>query len=107
MLEDWDLLVSSFLSQYGMRIHTKEFEKVSWDEFRTLLSGIAPDTVLGRVVSIRAESDPEVIKHFTSDQMRIHRAWKDREAGRAQKMTDEDFCKGMNDLERMFAAMCG
>ncbi|MGN0987409.1 MAG: hypothetical protein ACI4OO_06180, partial [Otoolea sp.] len=42
-------MVSSFLSQYGLRIRTKEFETVSWDEFKSLIAGISPDTVLGRV----------------------------------------------------------
>lgn len=61
---DWDLIVSSFLTQYGLRIRTKEFETVSWDEFRSLLAGIAPETPLGRVVAIRSETDKNVIRHF-------------------------------------------
>ncbi len=47
LFEDWDLIVSSFLTQYGLRIRTKEFETVSWDEFCSLLAGIAPETPLG------------------------------------------------------------
>ena len=47
LFDDWDLIVASFLSQYGLRIRTKEFESVSWDEFRSLISGLSPDTVLG------------------------------------------------------------
>ncbi len=107
MFEDWDLLVSSFLSQYGIRIQTAEFKNVSWDEFRSLIAGLAPETALGRVVAIRAETDPEILKHFTPEQMRIHREWKDREADRAKKMSEKDFQNGMADLERMLAAMCG
>ena len=42
MFEDWDLIVSSFLSQYGLRIRTKEFETVSWDEFKALIAGLSP-----------------------------------------------------------------
>ena len=74
LFEDWDLIVSSFLSQYGIRIQTREFETVTWDEFRSLLAGISPDTVLGRVVAIRSETDKNVIKHFTADQRRIYDA---------------------------------
>lgn len=103
---DWDLIVSSFLSQYGIRIQTKEFETVSWDEFKALVAGLAPDTVLGRVVSIRSETDPEVIKHFTSDQRRIYDDWKRREADHIQQMPKEVFEKEMANLEKMFAAMC-
>lgn len=107
MLEDWDLLVSSFLSQYGIRIQTKEFENVSWDEFRSLIAGLSPDTALGRVVAIRSETDLEMLKHFTPEQMRIHREWKEREADRAKKMSGQEFQRGMADLERMLAFMCG
>ena len=68
---DWDLIISSFLSQYGLRIRTKEFESVSWDEFKSLLAGMAPETALGRMVAIRSETDKDVIKHFTKEQKRI------------------------------------
>ena len=30
---------------------------MSWDEFRDLLSGLSPDTALGRMVAIRAEEE--------------------------------------------------
>lgn len=104
MFEDWDLIVSSFLSQYGLRIRTKEFETVSWDEFKSLITGLSPDTALGRVVSIRSETDKDIIKHFTQDQRRIHDRWRNR---KVEIMNQETFEKEMGDLEMMFAAMCG
>lgn len=104
LFEDWDLIVSSFLTQYGLRIRTKEFESVTWDEFRSLLAGIAPETPLGRVVAIRSETDKNVIKHFTRDQKRIYDAWRYRKAA---AMTPETYEQEMQHLERMMAAMCG
>lgn len=104
MFEDWDLIVSSFLSQYGLRIRTKEFETVSWDEFKALIAGLAPETALGRVVSIRSETNQDTIKYFTPDQRRIYDRWRQREAG---IMNQETFEKEMGDLEMMFADMCG
>ena len=99
------MIVSSFLSQDGLRIRTKEFETVSWDEFRSLLAGISPDTVLGRVVAIRSETDKNVIKHFTADQRRIYDEWHER---RSKGMSKAAYEKEMADLERMFAALfCG
>lgn len=97
------MIVSSFLSQYGLRIRTKEFESVSWDEFKSLLAGISPDTVLGRVVGIRSETDRDIIKHFTADQRRIYDTWKNREV---KEMSQKKFEESMADLENMFAAMC-
>jgi hypothetical protein len=48
---------------------------MSWTEFCSLLSGIMPDTPLGKIVSIRAEKDPKVIKDFTADQKKIRNDW--------------------------------
>lgn len=104
MFGDWDLIVSSFLSQYGLRIRTKEFETVSWDEFKALIAGLAPETALGRVVAIRSEKDKDIIKHFTTDQRRIYDEWRNREM---KEMDDKTFKKEMTNLEKMFAAMCG
>ena len=36
---DWDLIVSSFAQQYGIRLYY-EYEHISCQEFRQLLTGI-------------------------------------------------------------------
>lgn len=104
LFEDWDLIISSFLTQYGLRIRTKEFETVSWDEFRSLLAGLSPETPLGRMVAIRSESDDNVIEHFTADQKKIWNAWRNR---KAENMTQTEYDRQMIELERMMAALCG
>lgn len=104
MFGDWDLIVSSFLSQYGIRIRTKEFESVSWDEFRSLLAGIGPETALGRVVAIRAEKDEDVIKRFSPYEKQIYDEWRTH---RAETMSSAEYKKEMAALEMMFAGMCG
>ena len=104
LFEDWDLIISSFLTQYGLRIRTKEFETVSWDEFRSLLAGLSPETPLGRMVAIRSESDDNVIEHFTADQKKIWNAWRNRNA---ENMTQTEYDQQMIELERMMAALCG
>lgn len=101
---DWDLIISSFLSQYGLRIRTKEFETVGWDEFKSLLAGISPETPLGRMVAVRSETDRDVIKHFTADQKRIYDAWRNRQA---EQMAPQTYERQMEYLEQMMAAMCG
>lgn len=92
------------MSQYGLRIRTKEFETVSWDEFRSLLAGISPDTPLGRVVAIRSETDRDVIKHFTRDQKRIYDEWRKRYV---KTIRPETYREQMIELEKTFAALCG
>lgn len=76
LFDDWDLIESSFLKQYGIRLRTEN--DMSYQEFCSLLSGIMPDTPLGQIVSIRAEKDKEVLKHFTPEQRRIRSEWRNR-----------------------------
>lgn len=98
------MIVSSFLSQYGLRIRTREFETVTWDEFHSLLAGIAPDTPLGHMVAIRSETDEKIIKHFSKDQRRIYDSWRER---KGSQLSMEAYEKEMADLERIFARLCG
>ena len=44
---------------------------MSWREFSYYINGLSPETPLGRIVSIRAEEDPETLKLFTPEQKRI------------------------------------
>ncbi len=68
-----------------MRIRTKEFESMQWDEFKALLSGLGPDTALGRVVAIRAEENPDVLKHFTEAERRIRNQWRQKNVKEIEK----------------------
>ena len=79
LIEDYDLIVSSFQSQYGIRL-SKEVHEMPWEEFRQMLIGISPDTALGRVVAIRAEDRKEVLENFTPEQHRVRNAWQSRHA---------------------------
>lgn len=51
---------------------------MSWQEFCTLLSGLLPDTPLGKIVGIRAEKDPKILKEYTPEQKRIRSDWQKR-----------------------------
>lgn len=79
LCDDWSLIVASFLSQYGIRL-SRDLEGMSWKEFSYLLNGISGDTPLGRIVSIRAENDPETLKHFTPEQKRIRNEYRRKSA---------------------------
>lgn len=73
LYEDYDLIEASFAQQYGIRLRNED--EMSWSEFCSLLSGIMPDTPLGKVVAIRAEKDGNVLKTFSKEQMKIHNDW--------------------------------
>ena len=85
VFEDWDLIESSFLMQYGIRL--REEDDMSWQEFSSLLSGIMPKTPLGNVVSIRAENDSKILDNFTPEQMRIRNEWLSRHGNGIQSLT--------------------
>lgn len=102
-MEDYNLIVSSFQSQYGIRL-SREISTMPWDEFRDLLVGIAPDTALGRIVAIRAEEDEEMLKHFSREQHRIRNAWRSR---KAKQVTGEDMDATLNYLKDLFLSMAG
>ena len=72
-------------------------------EFKSLLAGLGPDTPLGRVVSIRAEDDAEVLKRFTKEQHRIRNEWQEKSAS---SMTQQQYDAEMSNLEALFASMC-
>lgn len=103
MIEDFDLIVSSFQSQYGIRL-SRELKGMKWDEFRDLLVGIGPETPLGRIVAIRAEDDEDMLKHFTKEQHRIRNEWRKKQAN---KVTEEEFTAVLKQFKNAFISMAG
>lgn len=81
-----------------------DIKKMRWSEFRSLLVGIGPDTVLGRIVSIRSEEDRDVLKNFTKDQMRIRNEWRLRHT---RTMSKKSVKKAIEGMERAFLRMAG
>lgn len=75
-----------------------------WSEFKSLLIGISPDTILGRIVSIRAEDDKDMLKHFTAVQHRIRNEWRAKHSRRANK---KDAAAAIAGFERVFLEMVG
>lgn len=103
LIDDFDLIVASFQTQYGIRL-SRDLEGMKWDEFKALLVGISPETPLGRIVSIRAEDDKEVLKHFTKEQRRIRSEWRNRSA---KKVSEEELAEVLEQLKQGFIAMAG
>lgn len=103
LIDDFGLIVSSFQTQYGIRL-SKDLENMKWDEFKDLLIGISPETPLGRIVSIRAEKDKEILKHFTKEQRRIRSEWRNRGAKEIKK---EEMDKVLDNFKQMFIQMAG
>lgn len=103
LTEDFELIVASFQTQYGIRL-SRELKGMKWSEFKALLCGLSPETPLGRIVSIRAEDDKEILKHFTKEQKRIRSEWRNR---KAQKVSKEELAAMLEQLKQGFIAMAG
>lgn len=103
IFEDWKLIESSFAQQYGIRL--RQEEDMTWDEFCTLLSGLKSDTPLGNIVSIRSETDKNVLKYFTPQQKKIRTDWQRRKA-KKEKVTDmKKYNHDMKMFEKMFESL--
>lgn len=68
------------------------------------MSGLDGRTPLGRIISIRAEDDREVLKQFTPEQKRIRSEWRRK---RAKKMSAKDTAAAIESFKRMFIELAG
>ena len=85
--------------QYGIRLTDDD---LPWGEFIALLAGLMPGTPLGQVVSIRAETDPDIIKCFNAEQRRIRDEWHSK---KTQKISAENYDKAMAQFSAFFRGM--
>lgn len=75
-----------------------------WDEFCDLVSGLDPDTPLGRMVQIRTESDKDTLKNFTPEMRKIRNEWQSRNA---QKKTQKEVDNFLTSMQEVFKSMAG
>ncbi len=98
---DWDKIVSSFAQQYGIRLHN-EYDTISCQEFRQLLSNLNGDTPLGYVVQIRSEKNVKKIKEMTSQEKKIRFEWAQFRSKQNKK--DKIYLK-KEDISNVFSKM--
>lgn len=87
VIDDWPLVESSFLKQYGIRL--RAVDDMPYDEFSSYLSGIMPDTPLGNIVQIRSEENKDILKQFSKEQRQIRTEWRNRQAKQMDQKTVE------------------
>ena len=90
--------------QYGLRVRSDEFARMSWDEFADLLAGLNEDTPLVRVAMIRTERDPERVRAMTPDQRAMRAEW---QRGRAARRPRADTDAFVAQIQAAFAAAFG
>lgn len=101
IFDDWKLIDASFTQQYGIRLRRES--DMSWDEFCTLLAGLKHDTPLGNIVSIRSETDKDILKHFTPQQKKIRSDWQKRKVKKVINM--DQYNNDMKMFEKIFEGM--
>ncbi len=77
---------------------------MSWEEFKTLLVGLNAKTPLGRIISIRSETDKDIIKEFTPEMRKIRNEWQTRNA-KAKTLDERDAF--VEQMRQAFIAMAG
>lgn len=85
------------MAQYGIRLKTAELQ---YDEFLNLTSCLMPETPLGKIVAIRAETDADTIRNFTDAQKKIHDDW----ANRDKLKSEQKYIESMDKLFAMLKA---
>lgn len=95
--------MSSFAQQYGIRLYY-EYENISCEEFKQLLTGLNGDTPLGYVVQIRAEKNAKKIREMTAQEKKIRSEWfafksKTKQAQKIELKTE--------DISKVFSKMFG
>lgn len=89
------------MEQYGIRLH-QEYDSISLIEFNQLLTGIGEKTALGKVVSIRAEKDSNVLKNMSKNEKRIRSDWQNFLYSRSTKEEKENNLKKASQLLKSF-----
>ena len=69
-----------------------------------LLSGLGPDTPLGRITAIRSEDDAEVVKRMSPSQKALRNEWRRRQVA---KKTPEEIKQMYAELQTAVIGMVG
>ncbi len=101
LFDDWDLVASSLKTQYGYSIR-KEIDSLDWGELISDIAGLKGDTPLGNIIRIRKEKDPEVLKKFTPEEIKIRNEWLNKSAS---QISEENYEQAMESIKNMFKSM--
>ena len=99
--DDWSLIVSSFQTQYGIRL-SSDLPDMGWLEFSYMLEGLSGGTPLGRIIAIRAENDPETLKGFTPAERRIRDEYRKK---MAMQKSDKEVARAIEGFRQAFIQM--
>lgn len=79
---------------------------MSYCDWAKLVSGLMNDTPLGKIIEIRSEDDPDIIKNMTQEQLAIRNEWQEFRMSQTV-YSREDMKKQSEMLEKMMASLFG
>lgn len=98
------MLLQSVAAQYGVLPAAQR--ELPWPEWITLVAGLMDTTPLGRLVEVRTERDPAILRRMTPWQRRERSRWQRFLAGRAGRSRAEAR-QSQQQLQRQLARMFG
>ena len=100
------MISSSLATQYGIRL--TQTPDMSWIEFHNLVTGLMYETPMGRIISIRAETDKDQLKNFSKEHHAIRNEWRSKCNAKVFKtFTEEDSIRATNELQSILAKAFG
>ena len=99
------LIEQSIATQYG--ILPNDQAELPYEEWSKLVSGLMDNTPLGKIVSIRGETDPKIVAQMNPWQRQIRASWQSFLASKAKEKPRQQLMQQMNELERMLAQAFG
>lgn len=85
LIFDEEAILQSVAAQYGVLPSAQG--ELPWAEWVRLVSGLMEETPLGKLVAVRTERDPDLLRRMTPWQRKARREWNRflaRRAGRTQ-----------------------
>jgi hypothetical protein len=81
-----------------------EQNQLSFAEWSLLVSGLMDDTPIGRLVALRRESDPKVLKVLSPEQKRMRADWASFCAGK-RRSTPGSVASAAKEVEAMIKSL--
>ena len=75
---------------------------MGWYEFSYLLQGLSGETPLGRIIAIRAENRPEVVRDMSASEKRIRNDYRKK---MALKKSDKETESALDSMKQAFLKM--
>lgn len=102
---DKQLIAESIAKQY--HILPSDQDDLKYSDWEQLVSGLMDDTPLGRVVSIRCETNKERLKQLTPHEKAIRREWARFKASQKAKASKTSRMNDIAALQKMIAQAFG